>query len=1256
MSALFELGETDLSSQSPDRGVRLFRDLLWAECGRLGDPVSAVDITTWIHVPDGGIDANISRTRAEPASQLIEQGYTGYQIKTGDSFRPWEQAAVRRELFREKDVAKGSLGDAVGRCLENDGRYMLVCFGLEFTEPQRQEAIKHFRDFFEQCGYPQSRVVIWGQSNLIGVFQQFPSLVLSVKNVTNICFQFHDSWAQNGEMQLRLEKTPDYDDKCEGVREVLRRDDGAQHVRIIADAGSGKSRFVLEATRTDDLAPLVLYVETEVDCRTLLGTLCLPDNAYHLILVVDDCTRTQSIQIWDRLKTRGARVKLITIHMQGEDREDGVHYAALPELTTREITNIIRAYVGPQSDVDRWVELAGSSPRFAHMIGTNLRNHPEDVLRPVGNVYDRILAGTDDPNSESVRKRRMVLRHLALFARFGYRPPVESEGRAVAELASETDPTLSHAAFYEIVEWLRGQRLLQGVSTLYITPKALHIRMWREYWDNYERAFDLERFLARLGGNAEALAWFFEMFKYAAQSAAARRVAQRLMGAGGPFEDGRLLKTDLGGRFFLALTEADPEQALRCLNNTVGTWTLEDRLAFKEGRQWVVWALERTAVWRDLFADSARLLLALGEAENATNANNSSGMFAELFSLGYGRLAPTEAAPADRIIVLEEAFASGSRQRRELAIRACRSALQTQGISRVIGAEYQGLRVEPELWTPKTYGDLYDAYRLFWRLLIGQLDGLPPDERPHALEAVFECALNIIQIPSLSGLVIESLEALSQKPYVDAKSVLSLLLQMRRYEWDSIPAEAREKYDRLQATLTGTGFSAMMRRYVGMSLLDDEYDSDGNRVDTLSNAIKSLAQDAINDQDLLCAELGWLATTDAVNAYRFGYELGKRDSSWVLLPSILRAHTHATANESTQFLGGYMRAMFEDDQAAWEEALGGLERDEALRRLLPELVWRSGMSESAAKRVLSCISDGIVPATRLRLFVWSRAVQSLSESTFHDWIDSLLSDASADGAQCALELWASFYLRSDRKHELPEHRTREILLHDAFFGAEPGRRVDPMEVHHWAEVAQQYIKTVPGRRLELAEKMLANLHAKGSIIGYYHSPALVVLEYIVREHPAEVWQIIGGFLRVPLDERAFHIRHWLGGSDGGGAIRLIPPNTLWNWIDEDPDNRAWLIAGVVPKTFSASSEEPSLARGLLVRYGDCKRVQDSLLAHLFTETWTGSQSAHYREKKAALVAYQAEESHERVRSFLDLAIRVCDDHIERALISEERED
>jgi hypothetical protein len=151
----------------------------------------------------------------------------------------------------------------------------------------------------------------------------------------------------------------------------------------------------------------------------------------------------------------------------------------------------------------------------AHVVGSNLVYHPEDILKPPGtvNIWERYIVGPDEPDSQDVRQRRTVLRHIALFKRFGYAQVFDAERKAIAELIQQADQQITWRRFQEIVKVLRERKILQGENTLYITPQLLHIKLWTDWWDTYGSGFSIEE-LTRLP--LSLLNWFFEMFEYAA--------------------------------------------------------------------------------------------------------------------------------------------------------------------------------------------------------------------------------------------------------------------------------------------------------------------------------------------------------------------------------------------------------------------------------------------------------------------------------------------------------------------------------------------------------------------------------------------------------------------------------------------------------------------------------------------------------------------------------------------------------------------
>ncbi|MXZ01728.1 ATP-binding protein, partial [Candidatus Poribacteria bacterium] len=685
---IFTVRNEDLTQLNQNTAVEFFQKLLWAEARRLGIEISKINVSRWVNVPDGGVDATVDDVPSATGQGIIKHGKTSYQIKSVASFKPCQESEIKKVLFGDKIPEKQSLGESIRVYLGADNStYILVCTGIDLVDSQRRDALEHIENFLKQCGDSDPKVEVWSQNTLIGFLQVFPSLALSVNGRGGLNFQTHQSWTQDANMHVPYVSGEGQEDSIAKIRDELRQNYDTLHVRVLGEPGIGKTRLVLEATRTEDLAPLVIYCPAaQFRGSDLMREILREDSRFSAIVVIDECDPSNSLDFWDKLRHRGPQIKLISIYNEHEVRAGGITYHDTLPLNDEQIRSIIQKHITTISnaEADRWSELCGGSPRVAHVIGENLVNHPEDLLKPPStvNIWERYVAAGDD--REKTEHRRLVLQYLALFKRFGYERSVAKEAEAIAEKIKSANANITSHEFENIIYELRERRILQGESTLYITPKALQIWLWVQWWERHYRLFDLEDFTRDLP--AKLIEWFYEMFVYAAESDAASRIVEDLLGPNGPFRDDEYLKTRLGSRFFLALTEADPKSALRCLMRTMGTWDRDTIFQFTSGRRDVVWALEKIAMKRDLFADAARLLLALGEAENEGWSNNASGVFASLFSPGRGRVAPTEASPAERLPVLKEAFESGSKERRLLALKACNEGLEFDHFSRMSGA------------------------------------------------------------------------------------------------------------------------------------------------------------------------------------------------------------------------------------------------------------------------------------------------------------------------------------------------------------------------------------------------------------------------------------------------------------------------------------------------------------------------------------------------------------------------------------------
>jgi hypothetical protein len=83
-----------------------------------------------------------------------------------------------------------------------------------------------------------------------------------------------------------------------------------------------------------------------------------------------------------------------------------------------------------------------------------------------------------------------------------------------------------------------------------------------------------------------------------------------------------------------------------------------------------VWALEKIAVWKDLFPRASAVLARLALTDNSTHANNAKGILKGLFEVGLG-WAATQAPPQARFPTLERLVKSADPAEHALGLELC---------------------------------------------------------------------------------------------------------------------------------------------------------------------------------------------------------------------------------------------------------------------------------------------------------------------------------------------------------------------------------------------------------------------------------------------------------------------------------------------------------------------------------------------------------------------------------------------------------
>jgi hypothetical protein len=1259
----FEVTSHQLRDMDPRRAVRLFRELLWAEAYRLRIPLHKVHVSDAVNVADGGIDARVDEHEAELPGNVILSGQTRYQIKTGSSFEPWQESAIRRELFGSKDVSRGNLAEGVSRCLEQGGNYALVCFGRDIVDKQHETACSHLRTLLVKCGFENPSSHVWGTSHVVGFLKPYPSLCLEVTGRGEPGLRTWISWSSDGDMKSTYRPGPEQEKCVEEIRSVL-RGKLHLHIRVCGEPGCGKTKMVLEATAPEDLSPLVVYWESGIKFSESrqFNELRHDSGETSTIIVADECDPDTAARIWNGLKNRLGRVRLVSIdHEFRRSASPDYVYIESPALPREQSVSIlVKDYNVPRELAARYSELCIGSPRATHIVGINLNADPSSApslfMPPssMGDVWERHINGRDARGSEPARQRRAVLTHLALFKMFGLSGPVREEATVIARLVQETESAITLPRFNAIVSDLRGRKLLQGVTTLYITPKLFHVWLWSEWWNSFGVGIEVQVLLARLTPNL--FDWFGEMFRYAEESEAAKRQVQELLGPDGPFSSPDFLNTERGARFFLSLAEANPGASLRCLERTIGRLDREQLLAFQDGRRSVINSLEKIAFFPDLFHRAAQLLLALADAENETWGNNATGVFAGLFTHAEGEVAPTATPPEQRFPTLEETLNSPTSERRSIGLKACAAALiPGHGMYFVRSdLEQLGSRVRP--WVPSGPREMIDSFLRVWELLDSKRRTLPTEEeRTEAARILVDKGGSLLDVPDVSPKVLETWWDIQRSQSRLRKTLTATVLKLLRFRAEHLHPETLKHLRGLHDHLSGADYSTSLRRYVGLIDWYTSLDPEKQRGET-EERITELARQAVEDPELFRTELRWLLSNEAENSFVFGRRLASQDPGLSFLEVIFGACRLASERPHLGLLGGYLRQVFESDAVAWESILERISADDTLVSYVPELTWRSGSSEQAARRITVLCRTRGVPALELRYWCFGTDIWALPEPIVLEWLGILMEDEDASTQNVPLELMHRYYCDESGRPVPPRGLTKSLLLSRSVLD---GLSQGSMAEFYWANAAQRFLEAYSEEAIALLNGVLASWGSAGRWLPHFEHEGRKVLDSIVRSHPEAAWQCITDLIGELNSVRTFLIMNWLQGSRNifhtpdASLFEVIPLDRIWSWIESDPTTRARFLALHVPKTLTG--ELGRVTRELLIRYGDDEEVRRSLSSNFFSEGFSGSASDHYLAKKRRFQELRAELPDPKIRRWIDEYIESLDHSIETFRVQKERE-
>lgn len=1253
MNSLWDVPISSVVSLSPERAVTVIRAILRSECSYAKLGPSALTISDRLMTPDGGIDAEVSAPNGQiPKDCIFQSGSTGFQIKSGTTFKPWMLRSIRGELLNKKGV----LCSEVERLIQRNGHYSIICTGHDLTPEQRNDAKALILTILAEKGFERydGKVDVLGASQIAEFAERYPGIAsLLMADPVQEAWTL-DEWRHDAHMANSFEESPEQTEIISHIRTDLQGK--AKHIRILGEAGLGKTRIVLESLKDEAISPYVLYIQhgSQFGQTKLFRQLMKPGHDKPLILVIDELPESELSDIWRHLKPRCGYLKIVSMdHGRDETHDEEIDRINAPYLPDNTIKKILAHRVGESPELDRWVKICEGSPRVAQAVADNLCANPTDLLKSPAtiHIWTRFLHGYGNRDEASARQIDCVAQHLALFSRFGYEAPVGEEAAYIAELIRNIDPVIGWARFQEIVQDLRARKVLQGSRTLFFVPKALHIYLWKQFWERYGQGFDFTRTFSSMPESLHT--WFMNMFKYAGGAYTAH-VIDDILNLKGIFSQNEVLTSEKGLQFLSILAEASPAPVLRLLEATIGKWTNEELLELRENRQQFVWTLEKIAVWPSYTVRAVQLLIRLAVNENSRNSNNSTGTLLGLFRIGP-EWAATESSPEARLPVFLKLLQAQSNTERHLGLKAAEASLDTRGMGfRTVGPEYQGLKERAQLWMPGTYGDWWQAQFVYFQALVNETKNWPSHLRPAVCNALLNAVEHQIRTPPCTELAFQVLDTLVNDRAMLPEKLDSFFWHWREYKDDGKHPEITKRLQILERRHTRRDLVSRFNRYVlDVDRLEWEEECREQRGKTRSRAkvlVKALAH-RITRSPGKFNEIRHLITPEksAQGLWFFGEQLAQNDTDRIFLPQLIEATL--TAKHQT-CLYGYLSELSKDNKEQYITTIDGFFDSEGTAWLGANIALGTDYDDDFFVRCLSVLGKGWISPQQFSSLLYGRAIDHVPKERLETLFQQLNSYQSEESMYLLVELLDSIPFNDSSP--VDSEFVFEVVSRSV--PGDEGR--DAMKGYHWKNVSQKLIKWDESFALLLLDVLLTKM---GEVYRLsYDSYVEPLANELVQAIPSGAWGVIKAHFEETLPKWRSDILHWLKGGLGEfeekeprGAIADLPLQEIFEWIDENPESRAKLIAHAAPRTLD-DINGGKLTQELLRKYGQFDGVESGISANFHSGGWSGPASAYLKRKREKFRRWLAAGFDYKITQWIETEIEYLDRNIEREEINEER--
>jgi hypothetical protein len=766
---------------------------------------------------------------------------------------------------------------------------------------------------------------------------------------------------------------------------------------------------------------------------------------------------------------------------------------------------------------------------------------------------------------------RRALHVVAVLSRVGWTGDVQVEGEAIASHFN-LDWNDVRASVNDFDR--RLGIVPHGGRYRYISPTPLGIHLAVEAWATFPALLRSLPDALPTEGAEEA---FYERLRSMASNPQAREYARQelaLFCRLADFVDASAV------RRWSALSSADPDQAARNIRRALDGSGVEERSRINDrARREIVWTLVRLA-WRPgSFADAAKALALLAEAENESWSNNATGEFIGRFQI---RLGGTAVPYVDRLTVLDELAAEGRVSMTRLVVRAL-ARVGDRLASRIIGEPHSDELPEKE-WHPSTGRERLECVLV----ALDRLNRLARQGTAELQVDFISAALSLAEMlrdgpirDAVAGLFETVRSAYPEAREPLRRAIADVVYRERKY-WKELPNKELAALDALHARFEDTSLPARLRQHIGQSHRDRDEQPD----------LRSLAQELLGSPSTLVEMWRWLTSGDAADGWRFGEALAEEDVGESLLNLV---QDFEGAGRDLRVVCGYVSTGRKKRGTEWYD---GWVRSQSQRNprpllLLFETAWRCGTTPNFARCLEEILLTEPVAPEVVGLLGFGRWGEELEPTLLGDLLRAMVDAGHRATALTILD---------HRTEAQPAEVNRWQALALELITAPDLIRSDSMTSYCWKELALRYIDEHPGEIAAVIIREQGNRSA-GTWFAE-HSEAPQVLNDCVERNPEAVWDALLPQLSSKAGARMFSIGF------PRGVVERIPPDKMMAWVDADPEERASMVANFVSTDFVS---DEALAARVVGTYGDRDDVASAFFSEYVSGGWSGPASLHWQQ-------------------------------------------